>query len=227
MGYSAKSEPPSRRALAYIRRVVTFAFTDMNCRTYATTTYAHDLAAFGRAYFAILHSANRTTPVKKSKVIHILEGDTGGVAEALSRANIDDKVCFLSTLFLEGTLLAGVHAYDYRNYWKYVDALPFTVFVENYPSLAVRHPQAVLAAHSEWSATDLLILEECVCTLAREWAVAYDRLIANEKGAGENIVSALGEDPDLGWGAASIVPEDVAAAYMKGLRRAHPTTRRH
>jgi hypothetical protein len=190
------------------------------CGEYIFTRYVADLDRFRNAYARVLGRDPADLPTRAPKLVHVLEGHSEGIARAIDVAGIEDPLSFLIVLFLEGTVTAGVHAYDSGRHARYRAALPYEVMIEHYPNLTVRHPQSVLVAHSPWTSEDLRLLEECAAKLAARWAVVYDDLIAKEEGVGLRILDALAHDSDLGWGAGSEVPEQVASSYMRGLRRA-------
>lgn len=190
------------------------------CDNYVVARYLPDLAAFRSSYARVLGRTTSDVGATRRRVVHILEGHTPGVARAVREAKLDDPLRFLIVTFLEAALSAGVHSYDRPRHTMYLDALPFEVFVECYPSMTMLHPQSVLAAHPKWSRDDLLLLRKCVASLAARWAAIYDRVIARAPGAGRRVLAALAHDRDLGWGAAAEIEEHVAAGYMAGFRDA-------
>ncbi len=198
----------------------------MDVHDYIHQHYLRDLIAFRAAYGKVLGRDPAQFDTEPPFLINILEGDAEGVRKALRLARIERPLEFLVVTFLEGAFLAGVHAYDFANHDAYRKALPFEVFVENFPNLSVKHPQSILAAHGTtpeaWPVDDLRTLGDWTYELTRNWALEYDRLVASVPGSGRKILDRMAHDPDLAWGASWEIPEVVANTYMRELRRATP-----
>src|SRR6266567_3649 len=196
----------------------------MHWNEYIEQDFVEDLAAFRLAYSKILGRDLASLDEEPPYLVHILEGHVEGVRKALGFAKIRHQLAFLRVTFLEGALLAGVHAYDFSNHQKYRKALPYEVFIEHFPNISVLHPQSILGAHGtepeQWSADDLRLLEDWTYELAVRWAAEYDRRIASLSGTGKTNLTAMAGDPDLARAGSWIVPEPVRDAYMRGLRRA-------
>lgn len=148
----------------------------------------------------------------------ICDANPGHLRQRIESANLHDPVRFTIELFLEATLAAGVHCYDFTNYQSYVKKLGVAVFVEAHGWGGVHRPHVVLSVVPFWGATELSLLTSACAELLPAWARAYDAI--GGRGRGKYVLRCLAEDGDMRRRPYDLLNDEVIDTYLSGFASA-------
>lgn len=188
-------------------------FTD-----YVFRSYKRDLERFAAAYRGESSAARGERLGYRDKFLCICDAAPRFIEEAIASGRLDDPRRFAIVLALEATLFAGVHSYDPSNFDRYVETLPWTIYVEAHGWSGVHRPHVILVGMKDWGPDGEKALEKGWAELLPAWANQYDQTFGRKSGAA--IVRKLAIDPELALNPYNQLPEGLMQAIKSGFSSA-------